>query len=116
VDELKLLQSRFPDSIRLFGSYKEERLLASALVYDFGQVAHVQYVANSEEGREVGAPDMIIAHLIENVFSSRRYFSFGSSNEQEGRYLNEGLIFQKEGFGGRGVAQDFYELDLSKSE
>ncbi len=116
VDELKLLQSRFPNSIRLFGSFKGEQLLAGALVYDFGQVAHVQYVANSDEGREVGALDFIIGHLIENVFSSRRYFSFGSSNEQEGRYLNEGLIFQKEGFGGRGVAQDFYELDLSESE
>lgn len=115
VDELKLLQGRFPNSIRLFGSYQRERLMAGALVYDFGQVAHVQYVANSEEGREVGALDFIIGHLIEDIFSSRRYFSFGSSNEQEGRYLNEGLIFQKEGFGGRGVAQDFYELDFSNS-
>ena len=116
VDELKILKSRFPDSIRLFGSFIDERLLAGALVYDFGQVAHVQYVANSEDGREVGALDVIIGHLIENVFSSRRYFSFGSSNGQDGRYLNEGLIFQKEGFGSRGVAQDFYELDLSKSD
>jgi hypothetical protein len=113
---MKLLHSRFPDSIRLFCTFKEERLLAGGLVYDFGRVAHLQYVANSDEGRKVGALDLIIGHLIENVFSSRRYFSFGNSNEQDGHYLNEGLIFQKEGFGARGVAQDFYELDLLSLE
>jgi hypothetical protein len=113
LDELKLLQSRFPDSIRLFGALKDGHLLAGGLIYDFGHVAHLQYVANSDEGRKVGALDFIIGHLIENEFSSRRYFSFGNSNEQDGQYLNEGLIFQKEGFGARGMAQDFYELDLS---
>jgi hypothetical protein len=113
LEELQLLHGRFPGFIRLFCTFKEERLLAGALVYDFGQVAHLQYVANSDEGRKVGALDFIIGHLIENVFASRRYFSFGTSNEQEGQYLNEGLVFQKEGFGARGVAHDFYELDLS---
>ncbi|GLW61730.1 hypothetical protein Hthe01_20790 [Hydrogenophilus thermoluteolus] len=34
------------------------------------------------------------------------------SSEQKGRYLNEGLIFQKEGFGGRVIVHDFYELEL----
>jgi hypothetical protein len=116
LEELQLLHGRFPDSIRLFGAFKEDQLFAGALIYDFGQVAHLQYVANSEEGRKVGALDYIIGHLIENVFSSRRYFSFGTSNEKEGQYLNEGLVFQKEGFGGRGVAHDFYELDFANLE
>lgn len=113
VDELQLLQSRFPNSIRLFGAFKGEQLLAGALIYDFGHVAHTQYLASSDEGRKIGALDFILAHLIENVFSSRRYFSFGISTEHDGQYLNEGLIFQKEGFGGRGVAHDFYELDIN---
>ena len=112
VDELQLLQGRFPNSIRLFGAFKGEQLLAGTLIYDFGHVVHTQYLASSDEGREVGALDFVLAHLIENVFSSRRYFSFGKSTEYDGQYLNEGLIFQKEGFGGRGVAHDFYELDI----
>lgn len=116
LDELQLLHGRFPDSIRLFGAFKEQQLFAGALIYDFGHVAHLQYVANSDEGRKFGALDFIIGHLIENVFSSRQYFSFGTSNEQEGQYLNEGLIFQKEGFGGRGVVHDYYELDLLNME
>jgi hypothetical protein len=110
--ELELLLDRFPEQIRLFGAFKEGRLLAGALVYDFGTVAHTQYLASSDEGRALGALDFALAYLLEQVFVARRYCSFGISTEQEGRYLNEGLIFQKEGFGGRGVVHDFYELDL----
>jgi hypothetical protein len=29
-----------------------------------------------------------------------------------GNYLNESLIFQKEGFGGRGVVYNIYELNV----
>ena len=39
-------------------------------------------------------------------------FDFGISTEQGGRYLNEGLIFQKEGFGARTVVYDTYELNI----
>lgn len=112
LDEMLLLKSRFPNNIRLFGAYKDEHLFAGAIVYDFGHVAHTQYLANSDEGREIGALDFLLARLIEDTFTSRQYFSFGISTEQNGMYLNEGLIFQKEGFGARGLIQDFYEWDL----
>ncbi len=110
--ELELLKSRFPEQIRFFAAQKEDRLLAGALVYDFGHVAHTQYLASSDEGRELGALDFVLAKLLGSVYASRCYFSFGISTEQEGRYLNEGLVFQKEGFGGRAVVHDFYELEL----
>jgi hypothetical protein len=110
--EMQLLKSRFPDTIRLFGTFKGEDLLAGTIIYDFGHVVHTQYLASSEIGREIGALDYVLAHLLDNSFNDRRYFSFGISTEQDGHYLNEGLIFQKEGFGGRGVVHDFYELDL----
>jgi hypothetical protein len=110
--ELELLKSRFPDQIRLFAAQQDGELLAGALVYDFGHVTHTQYLASSDQGRELGALDFVLARLIDEIYADRRYFSFGISTEREGRYLNEGLIFQKEGFGGRGVVHDFYELEL----
>lgn len=112
LQELEHLHAKFPKNIRLFGAFKEDRLLAVSLVYDFGTVAHTQYMANSDEGRELGALDLVLAHVTESVFSDHRYFSFGISTEHEGQCLNEGLIFQKEGFGGRGVVHDFYSLEL----
>ncbi len=110
--ELELLQSRFPKQIRLFTAWIDRQLQAGALVYDFGHVVHTQYLASSEQGRKVGALDFVLARLLDQVFADRRYFNFGISTEQDGRTLNEGLIFQKEGFGARAVAQDFYEMEL----
>ncbi|MDP9929500.1 GNAT family N-acetyltransferase [Variovorax paradoxus] len=112
LDELTLLHSRFPAQIRLFCAYKDTELVAGTIVYDFGQVAHSQYIASSAKGRLLGGGDLLFDHLLGNVFHHHRYFSFGISTEREGTHLNEGLIFQKQGLGGRGIAHDFYEWDL----
>lgn len=111
--ELMHLKSQFPNNIRLFGAFSGAQLLAGVIVYDFEQVVHTQYMASSESGREIGALDFLLAHLIENIFASRKYFNFGISTEQGGKLLNEGLIFQKEGFGARGIVHDFYKWDLN---
>ncbi|USD38667.1 GNAT family N-acetyltransferase [Ferrimonas sp. SCSIO 43195] len=112
VDELELLHSRFKEKIKLYVAKHDEKLVAGTIVYELGDVAHTQYLASSELGREVGALDMILMHLIEKVYSDRKYFSFGISTEDNGMFLNKGLISQKEGFGGRAVCHDFYELVL----
>lgn len=111
-DELKLLHTRFRNRIRLFGAFLDERLLAGAVIYDFGHVAHSQYLASSEEGKKVGALDFLLAQLLDSSFNQRQFFSFGISTEQQGHHLNEGLVFQKEGFGGRAIVHDFYEMQL----
>jgi len=38
------------------------------------------------------------------------YFDFGISNENNGEFVNQGLIYWKEGFGARSITQDFYEI------
>jgi hypothetical protein len=40
------------------------------------------------------------------------YFDFGISTEKQGTYLNKQLIYQKEGFGARGVCYDWYKWML----
>jgi hypothetical protein len=110
--ELELLASRFPEEIKLFVSFKGEELLAGVVVYEYGRVAHAQYISASEEGKRAGALDLILDHLINDYYSHALYFDFGISTEQGGRHLNAGLIENKQGFGGRGVVHDFYEWDL----
>lgn len=112
LDELNLLKSRFPENIRLFGAVLDGSLLAASLVYDFGHIVHTQYMASSETGRNLGALDFLLIYLVSQVFGDRKYFSFGVSTEDQGRFMNEGLIRQKEGFGGRAVVYDFYEWEL----
>jgi hypothetical protein len=112
VAEIHSLQNRFPENIRLFGAYKGGTMLAGVVVYENVRVAHAQYIANSDEGRGIGALDIVFEHLINECYRDREYFDFGISNEKDGRYLNEGLINYKEGFGARAIVHDFYEVNL----
>lgn len=107
--ELQLLKSRFPKEIRLFMAFQEEKPLGGTLLYLTPQVVHTQYISASPEGKTLGALDVLFDHLINRVEWGRRYFDFGKSTEDRGRVLNAPLIFQKEGFGGRGVCYDWYE-------
>lgn len=112
LDEIKLLASRFPNNIRLFLAKKDSVILSGAIIYENKNIAHTQYLANSNEGRDVGALDLIVDYLLTEYYKDKRYFDFGISCEQAGRFLNAGLIAQKEGFGARPVVHDFYELIL----
>ncbi len=112
LDELRLLQSRFPQQIVLHTAYVADTLQAGALVYDFGRTVHTQYLAASDEGRRHDALSLLLGELVGNVYADRHYFSFGISTEQEGRVLNGGLVTQKERFGARAVVHDFYEWTL----
>jgi hypothetical protein len=112
VDELRLLMARFPGEIALFEARMEDQLLAGALLFDTGPAVHTQYLASSAQGREQGALDFLVAELMRTTYRERRYFSFGISTEQGGMVLNEGLIAQKEGFGGRSRCHDWYQVDL----
>ncbi len=113
LSEIKLLAGRFRKNIKLFASLEDEVMHAGAVVFDSRNVCHVQYNAASEEGKRCGALDIVLDHLIERYSSSRNYFDFGVSNEDEGRYLNTGLTEYKEGFGGRTVVHDFYDMNLA---
>lgn len=111
VDEMRMLVSRFPQNIRMFGVFDEGgTMLAGAVIYETSRVAHVQYIASAVAGRACGALDLLFSRLIGEVFACKEYFDFGNSVEQGGRYLNKGLIFQKEGFGARAVVYDTYEV------
>ena len=54
----------------------------------------------------------MISRLKEKYSQKYDYLDFGISTENGGRYLNENLIYQKEGLGGRGVCYDIYEMKL----
>lgn len=113
-DEMKLLASRFPENIKLHGAFLNDQMVAGVLMYLTNKVAHTQYMATNEIGRETGALDLLINSLINDVYFSKRYFDFGISTEQQGKFLNQGLISQKEMFGARAIIYDTYELLLSK--
>ena len=111
-EEILHLQSKFPENIRLFASYMDGDIQAGVVMYESNQVAHVQYSACNEAGKRTGALDLIFDWLIDYYSPKKKYFDFGISTEKEGKFLNEGLIFFKEGFGARAVVHDFYAVNL----
>lgn len=110
--EMKLLMSRFPNNIKLYVVKMNGEIVGGTLIYVTPQVVHTQYISASVEGKKHGALDLLFDYIINKVYANCRYFDFGKSTEQGGAYLNEPLIFQKEGFGGRGVCYDWYQWEL----
>lgn len=111
-DEIKMLADKFPDNIKLYASYIEKKMLSGVIIFETPTVAHAQYIANSEEGKKIGALDFVFDKLINKIYKDKKYFDFGISNEDNGRYLNLGLVGQKQEFGGRAIVHDFYELEM----
>lgn len=112
--EIELLKGRFPRNIKLVVALSAEgEVLAGVVLYLTERVAHVQYIASSPRGRELGALALIFSEVMQEC-GGFDYFDFGTSCEMGGRYLNEGLLRQKSGFGGRGVAYESFAVDLAE--
>lgn len=112
-EEITLLASRFPDNIRLYTATCDGTIIAGAVMFMTDTVAHTQYIAASPEGKRLKALPLLFSWIMDNCCAGLDYFDFGTSNEDHGRYLNEGLIRQKNGMGGRGVAYNTYRIPLT---
>lgn len=108
LQEILLLHSRFPANIRLYTATKNGLMLGGIVIYLTPQVAHAQYSSATAEGKRLGVIDALYDFIIHHELGSFTYFDFGRSTEDCGHVLNEPLIFQKEGFGGRAVCYDWY--------
>lgn len=112
-EEMQLLSSRFPEQIQYYACRTQDgELVAGCWLFMCNRVVHTQYMTVSDHGKKTGALDYMISCLKEKYKQEYDYLDFGISTEDNGRYLNENLIYQKEGLGGRGICYDIYELKL----
>lgn len=112
LEEIELLHDRFPQQIRLFIASKDGKVLGGTVLYITSTVVHTQYISANLEGKQWRVIDALFDYLLHECDWQQRYFDFGTSNEEDGRILVEPLIYQKEGFGGRGICYDWYEWTL----
>lgn len=114
--ELQLLHGRFPDNIRLVTAWLGEEMLGGMLLYCTPKVLHSQYIASTPLGKQLGCFDLVMREIMNRNLqmqqSGMQYLDFGKSTEQAGTWLNENLIFQKEGFGARAICYDTYTWKL----
>lgn len=111
--EIELLHERFPKNIVLYQAVLNGSVLGGVVLYVTSQVVHAQYSSATPEGKQLGAIDLIYDRIMHHDYKNYLYFDFGRSTENDdGSGLNETLVFQKEGFGARGLCYDIYEYDL----
>ena len=116
LDEIGLLKSRFKVNIRQFNVYKENQIVAGTTIFQTKNVVHVQYTAANSKKNILGSLDFLFFKLITEIFPKHKYFDFGTSNERDGKKINQGLLYWKEGFGARSLIQNFYKFDVSSIE
>lgn len=113
-EEITYLLKRFPDNIEFVAGLVDDEVVSGTVLFKDKGVIHTQYLYVNEVGRQVFALDALIQKLIEEYKAKGfRYFSFGISNEDHGRYLNETLYASKTKHGGLGVAHQTFEIDFS---
>ena len=83
------------------------------MIFETLTTDHAQYISSTPEGKSSGALDFLFHNLITDTYSHKPYFSFGMSNENQGRDLNVGLNSWKEGFGTSSFPLDFYQVQTS---
>ena len=113
IAEITYLRNKFPANIRQFNVYRKGQLIAGTTIFETETTAHCQYISKYEKEKNSGSLDFLFDHLIRTTFADKNYFDFGSSNENQGKELNAGLVEWKESFGASTTIQDFYEIETA---
>ena len=110
LEEIFYLSSKFRDNIHLYTVYSGNEMVGGTVLFIDKNVVHCQYISVKSKFRKKKVLDFLFYKLIKEDFKDYDYFDFGISNEENGRKTNMGLLYWKEGFGARGVSQDFYKI------
>lgn len=113
-EEIKKLHAIFPENIRHFNVYKDEKIVAGTTIFITENVIHPQYISGNPQKNELGSLDYLYDFLINEISKDKKFFDFGPSHEQNGKKINNGILFWKESFGAKITIQDFYDISTSR--
>ncbi|BCK18642.1 hypothetical protein QTU67_002633 [Vibrio cholerae] len=114
ISELRELKFRFNKEIELVVAKNEVGYVISGVVFfNINNVVHSQYIASSSEGYDKGGLDFIFEKKIDDLLENQqRFLAFGTSNESNGKVLNQSLYRFKRQFGAGSVAHQYYSIKL----
>lgn len=113
LDEIQWLFDQFGENIHLRCALIDGSVEAGIILFSSANVCHAQYICSSKKGYSVSGLDAVFESAIEDAaHSGVRYFDFGTSNEENGKTLNDGLYRFKAEFGGGGVTHEYFEVTL----
>ncbi|MFT4698684.1 MAG: hypothetical protein ACI9SJ_001840 [Flavobacteriaceae bacterium] len=108
--EINNLKKCFPENIKQFNVYHEDKVVAGATIFETKNVAHVQYISANNQKQQLGSLDFLFNYLVNEKYPNKKYFDFGISMENQGQQINEGLLTWKESFGARSIVHEFFEI------
>lgn len=111
LDEIYQLAINNKPLIRQFDVLEQGEPIAGITMFETQTTAHTQYIASTPRGRARSALDLLVNHLLQETFSHKAFFDFGTVNENEGRQINRGLMEWKESFGAQAYVHQFYKMD-----
>ncbi len=112
LEEIQFLKDNFPNNIKQFNVYLDDEILGGATLFNSDRTSLAQYISATNKGKSLDALSLLFEFVITKACSSFEFFSFGHSNENDGRILNNSLSYWKESFGGSTLAHDFYVTDV----
>ena len=111
LEEIIKLQKLFPENIRHFNVYFNDKIVAGSTIFLTDTVAHPQYISGQEDKNQLGSLDFLYDFLINDCFKNKPFFDFGPSHENNGKQINQGILFWKESFGASTISQNHYEIE-----
>ena len=112
-EEIAMLKEKFSENIRFFQLVSDNEIIGGTVLFLSEKVVHVQYISGLPAYKNTGALDFLFVALIEKFKHEYTFFDFGTSNENQGKQLNKGLISWKEAFGARTCIQPFYRFSTA---
>lgn len=112
---LDFKNSRFPQECGFFGVFKEDEMLAGAMMFYFEKpsCAHTQYLAARQAYNKLSPMTfMYYSMIVEMKQRGYKNISWGTATEDMGAYLNMGLITSKEDFGSSYCNNLTYSIQL----
>jgi hypothetical protein len=118
LEEIKHLQTLYPDRIKLFAAYKGTMPAAGVLAFLLNErVINCFYIAHDDQYQHMRPLNLIFGYMMEwGGQNSFLYLDWGISTEGKGSSVNTGLFRFKEGYGGHGVLRECYLYAVNNSK
>ena len=113
LQEIQYLKDTFPEHVKQYDIYEGDKILGGTTLFNTKKTSLAQYISATPYGKSTDALSALFAYIIKEKCNSFDYFSFGHSNEDNGRVLNQTLSYWKESFGGSTLTHDFYKVNTA---
>lgn len=111
LNEIIALKVKFPQNIKHFNVYYNDKLVCGTTLFITKNVVKPQYISGNESNNLLGSIDFLYDFLINEVSKEKKFFDFGPSHENKGLNIIKNINFWKESFGAQPLVQNFYEVE-----